>query len=97
MGPKAIIDHSEVLVAGKDMFGVPFHERAELIKLSKDELSFSIFRPIAENLHLRINFHPNPGQTEFWVEGIVSRVKFRFDGKQTVEMRVQREENRLAS
>ena len=95
MGPKAIIDHSEVLVAGKDMFGVPFHERAELIKLSQGELSFAIFRPLDENLPLRINFHPDQGQSEFWVEGLVSNVKFRLDGKQTVEVRVQR--NRLAS
>jgi len=95
MGPKTNIDHSEVLVAGKDMFGVPFHEMAELIKLSQDELSFSIFRPISEDLPLRINFHPDQGQNEFWVEGIVSKVKFRLDGKQTVEMRVN--QDRLAS
>jgi hypothetical protein len=95
MGPKTNHDQSEVLVAGKDMFGVPFHERAELIKLSQGELSFSIFRPISEDLPLRINFHPDQGQNEFWVEGIVSKVKFRLDGKQTVEMRVNRD--RLAS
>jgi hypothetical protein len=95
MEPETNNDHSEVLVAGKDMFGVPFHERAELIKLSQDELSFSIFRPISEDLPLRINFHPDQRQNEFWVEGTVSKVKFRLDGKQTVEMRVNRD--RLAS
>jgi hypothetical protein len=95
MGPKSVIDHSEVLVMGKDMFGVPFHERAELIKLSQNELSFSIFRPVSEDLPMRINLHPDQGQKEFWVEGIVSNVKFRLDGKQTVEIRVYRD--RLAS
>lgn len=95
MEPRAVIDHSELLVTGKDMFGVPFHERAELINLSQDELSFSIFRPVSEDMPLRINFHPEQGQSEFWVEGIVSKVKFRLDGKQTVEMRVNRD--RLAS
>jgi hypothetical protein len=95
MGPKAIMDNSELLVTGKDMFGVPFHERAELIKLSQSELSFAIFRPVSEDMPLRINFHPDQGQNEFWVEGIVSKVKFRLDGKQTVELRVHRD--RLAS
>jgi len=95
MEPKNIADQSELLVAGKDMFGVPFHERAELINLSQNELSFSIYRPVSEDMPLRINFHPDQGQSEFWVEGIVSKVKFRLDGKQTVELRVHR--NRLAS
>ncbi|MFN8005911.1 MAG: hypothetical protein U0V70_02540 [Terriglobia bacterium] len=88
-------NHTEVLVTGKDMFGVPFHEMAELIKLSKDELSFSLYRPVDENLPLRINVHPDQGQAEFWVEGLISKVKYRLDGKQTVELRVQW--NRLAS
>jgi len=95
MGTKAIIDQSEVLVSGKDMFGVPFHERAQLLNLSDDELSFSIFRPVSENLPLQVNFHPDQEQPEFWIEGLVSDVKFRLDGKQTVELRVNRK--RLAS
>jgi hypothetical protein len=88
-------DHSEVIVTGKDMFGVPFSERAELLELAQDEFSFAMFRPVSENLILRVNFHPDNRLPEYWIEGLVSAVKSRLDGKQTVELKVNRK--RLAS
>ena len=81
-------DHSEVLVTGKDMFGVPFCERAELLDLTQDEFSFALYRPVSENLTLRVNFHPDNEVAAFWVEGLISEVKNRLDGKQTVELKV---------
>ena len=95
MGAKAMTDHSEVLVTGKDMFGVPFCERAQLLDLAQNEFSFALFRPVSENLTLRVNFHPDNELAEFWVEGLVSEVKNRLDGKQTVELKV--DGKRLAS
>ena len=72
------------------MFGAPFRERTQLLDLSEDRFSFSLFRPVSENLILRVNFHPNNGLPEFWVEGLVQNVKIRLDGKQNIDLRVIR-------
>ncbi len=90
MSSKAVTDHSEILVTGKDMFGAAFRERTQLLNLSEDKFSFTLFRPVSKNLILRVNFHPNHGLREFWVEGLVRDVKSRLDGKQTVELRLRR-------
>ena len=86
MDSKAVTDHSEILVSGKDMFGAAFSERTQLLKLWEDRFSFALFRPVSENLILRVNFHPDDGLREFWVEGLVQDVKSRLDGKQTVDL-----------
>lgn len=72
------------------MFGAPFRERTQLLSLSEDKFSFSLFRPVSENLILRVNFHPDCGSSEFWVEGLIQYVKMRLDGKQTIKLRVIR-------
>jgi len=81
-------DDSEIVVAGKDMFGAVFSEKAKLISLSRDEFSFSLFRPVSENGALQVNFHPNTSENAFWVKGKIVRVKIRLDGMQTVGVKI---------
>ena len=88
MASKAVTDHSEILVSGKDMFGAAFSERTQLLNLWEDKFSFTLFRPVSENLLLRVNFHPDDTLREFWIEGLVQDVKSRLDGKQAVELRL---------
>jgi hypothetical protein len=90
MSSKAVTGHSEILVSGKDMFGAAFRERTQLLNLWEDKFSFALFRPVSDNLLLRVNFHPDDVLGEFWVEGLVQDVKSRLDGKQTVELRLIR-------
>jgi len=88
MTANAVSDNSEILVAGKDMFGAPFREKAYLLFLSQSEFSFSLFRPVTERQPIRVNFRPQDQQSSHWIEGLVSRVKNRLDGMQTVEVKV---------
>jgi hypothetical protein len=86
MTTSAVSDNSEILVSGKDMFGAPFSEKAHLLFLDQGEFSFSLFRPVAERQPLRVTFEPE--RTSYFVEGLVTSVKNRLDGMQTVEVRV---------
>jgi hypothetical protein len=81
-------DSSDIIVAGKDMFGVTFSEKAKLISLSLEEFSFSLYRPVSENDPLQVNFHPEAGKDCFWVKGKIVKVKNRLDGMQTVGVKV---------
>ena len=90
MTTNAVSDNSEIIVSGKDMFGAPFSERAHLLFLDKSEFSFSLFRPVAEQQPLQVSFEP---QSNYCVEGLVTRVKIRLDGMQTVEVRVLNSRN----
>src|SRR5215831_8599835 len=81
-------DNSEIVVAGKDMFGATFSEKTKLISLSRGEFSFALFRPVSENDPLQVNFHPEAGEDCFWVEGKIVEVKNRLDGMQTVGVKV---------
>jgi len=85
MTVNAVSNNSEIIVSGKDMFGAPFSERAHLLFLDKCEFSFSLFRPVAEHQPLRVSFEP---QSDHCVEGLVTSVKNRLDGMQTVEVTV---------
>ena len=85
MTTSAVSNNSEIIVKGKDMFGAPFSERAHLLFLDKCEFSFSLFRPVAEHQPLLVSFEP---QSDHCVEGLVTSVKSRLDGMQTVEVRV---------
>ena len=82
-----IREHSAVLVAGKDMFGAQFTEQTKLMELSGQGLVFSLYRPLVEDLTLRVNLRAEQGEASFWVKGIVTKVKNRLDGMQTVEMK----------
>ncbi|MBM3803293.1 MAG: hypothetical protein FJW26_13410 [Acidimicrobiia bacterium] len=87
MTANAVSDNnSEIVVSGRDMFGAPFTEKARLLFLDKAEFSFSLFRPISEHQALQVSFEPE--RTNYCVEGLVTKVKIRLDGMQTVEMRV---------
>ena len=81
-------DSSDIIVAGKDMFGATFSEKTKLISLSREEFSFSLYRPVSENDPLQVNFHPEAGEDCFWVEGKIVEVKNRLDGMQTVGVKV---------
>ncbi len=81
-------DDSEIVVAGKDMFGAVFSEKAKLISLSRDEFSFSLFRPVSEDAALQVNFHPNTSEDAFWVKGRIVKVRIRLDGMQTVGVKI---------
>jgi len=81
-------DNSEIVVAGKDMFGATFSEKTKLISLSRGEFSFALFRPVSENDPLQVNFHPNGEQDCFWVRGKIITVKNRLDGMQTVGVKI---------
>ena len=94
MKTKAVSDNSEILVSGKDMFGAPFSERAHLLFLDQSEFSFSLFRPVSEHLLLRVSFEPQ--RANHTIEGLVTYVKIRSDGMQTVEVRVLDGPNRSA-
>ncbi|PYV45482.1 MAG: hypothetical protein DMG06_02250 [Acidobacteria bacterium] len=88
IGRKMIEDDSEIVVTGKDMFGAPFSEKTKLLNLSKEQFSFSLFRPVAENSPLQVNFHPDAQEACFWVRGTIIQVKNRLDGMQTVGVAV---------
>ena len=90
MTTNAVSDNSEIIVSGKDMFGAPFSERAYLLFLDQSEFSFSLFRPVAEHQALQVSFAP---QSNHSVEGLVTRVKNRLDGMQTVEVKVLNSRN----
>ena len=86
MTVNAVSDNSEIIVSGKDMFGAPFSERAHLLFLDQSEFSFSLFRPVGEQQPLRVCFEPQ--RSNHSVDGLVTRVKNRLDGMQTVEVKV---------
>ena len=90
MTTSAVSDNSEIIVSGKDMFGVPFSERARLLFLDKSEFSFSLFRPVAEQQPLKVSFEP---QSTHCVDGLVISVRSRLDGMQTVEVKVLNSRN----
>jgi hypothetical protein len=81
-------DSSDIIVAGKDMFGATFSEKTKLISLSREKFFFSLYRPVSENDPLQVNFHPEAGKDCFWVEGKIVEVKIRLDGMQTVCVKV---------
>src|SRR5215475_13090896 len=81
-------ESSDIIVAGKDMFGVTFSEKTKLISLSREEFSFSLYRPVSENDPLQVNFHPEVEQDCVWVKGRIVKVKNRLDGMQTVGVKV---------
>ena len=91
MPTNGVSDNSEIIVSGKDMFGAPFSERAHLLTLDQSQFSFSLFRPVAEQQPLRVNFEPQ--RSNHCVEGLVARVKNRLDGMQTVELKVPNGKN----
>ncbi|HEX2521036.1 MAG TPA: hypothetical protein VHP35_02860 [Terriglobia bacterium] len=91
MTANAVSDNSEIIVTGKDMFGAPFSEPAHLLFLDRSEFSFSLFRPVAEHQALQVSFAPQT--SNHCVEGLVTRVKNRLDGMQTVEVRVLNSKN----
>lgn len=91
MTANAVSDNSEIIVSGKDMFGAPFSERAHLLFLDRSEFSFSLFRPVAEHQPLEVSFAP--GTSDYHVEGLVTSVKNRLDGMQTVELKVLNSKN----
>jgi len=87
MTANAVEDNSEIIVSGNDMFGAPFSERAHVLFLDKAEFSFSLFRPVTEHQPLRVIFEPQ--RSSYCVEGLVTRVRNRLDGMQTVQVRVR--------
>ena len=91
MTTNAVSDNSVILVSGKDMFGAPFSERAHLLFLDKSEFSFSLFRPVTEQQPLRVSFEPE--RSNHCVEGLVTSVRSRLDGMQTVEVKVLNSKN----
>lgn len=86
MTSNAVSDNSERIVSGKDIFGAPFSERAHLLFLDQSEFSFSLFRPVAEQQPIQVSFEPQ--RPNHCVEGLVTRVKNRLDGMQTVEVKI---------
>jgi len=86
--PFPVLDDSEIIVRGKDMFGAPFSEKTKLLELSKEGFSFSLFRPVSEDSLLEVNFHAQDSQPCFWVRGKIAKVKNRLDGMQTVGLRL---------
>jgi hypothetical protein len=81
-----IREDSAVLVAGKDMFGAQFTERTQLMELSAQGLVFALYRPLVEDLTLRVHLRADQEEASLWVKGIVTKVRNRLDGMQTVEM-----------
>ncbi len=86
--PQAVADDLEIVVTGNDMFGAPFSERTRLLNLAREEFSFPLYRPVSENSHLEVNFHPQTSDSPFWVRGVIVDVRTRLDGMQTVGVRV---------
>ncbi len=81
-------DNSQIVVSGRDMFGASFRERTSLLLLDTAEFSFSLFRPVAEDQPIRVNFRPDSEGAENWIDGRIVDVRIRLDGMQTVEVKV---------
>ena len=75
----------DITVRGTDMFGASFKERVQLIALAERELSLSMWRPIAENAEVEIQFYDDE---RCWMRGVIMKVKTRLDGIQTVNVKM---------
>ncbi|MEW5978137.1 MAG: hypothetical protein AB1898_20265 [Acidobacteriota bacterium] len=80
--------HSDVLVTGTDLFGARFEEKGKDIRQTEQGFSFSLYRPVAEKAILQINLHPDCPETPCWVTAVIVHAKERFDGMQTVDVRL---------
>ena len=74
-----------ITVRGRDMFGASFRESAQLIAVADSELSLSMWRPIAENAEIEIQFYDDE---KCWMRGVIMKVRVRLDGIQTVNVQV---------
>lgn len=82
-----IPSNHEVVVLGRDMFGVQFSEKTRVQELRDEGFTFLLFRPIEEKLALEVNFHPDAPEAGYWIRGIIFKVKNYLDGTQLVELR----------
>ena len=67
------------------MFGASFSETAHLIAVADNELSLSMWRPLAENVEVEVQFYEHE---KCWLRGQVMKIKSRLDGNQTVNVKV---------
>jgi hypothetical protein len=91
MTTNAVSDNSEIIVSGKDMFGALFSEKSPS-PVSRQVRVF-LSRCSGQSLEeqpLQVSFEP---QSNHCVEGLVTSVKNRLDGMQTVEVKVLNSRN----
>ena len=77
--------HVDINVRGKDMFGASFRESAQLIAVANSELSLSMWRPVAENAPVEVQFYENES---FWMLGQIMKVRNQLDGTQAVKVKL---------
>jgi hypothetical protein len=77
--------HLDIKVRGMDMFGASFKENAQLIAVADSELSLSLWRPVAENAPVQVQFYDNE---DFWMLGQIMTVRNQLDGTQTVKIKL---------
>ena len=77
--------HVDITVRGTDMFGASFKESAQLIAVADSELSLSMWRPVAENAEVEIQFYDDE---RCWMRGVITKVRTRLDGIQTVNLKI---------
>lgn len=74
-----------IKVRGKDMFGASFRENARVISIADSELCVSMWRPIAENFPIEVQFCDNES---FWMWGQIIDVRQQLDGTQAVKVKL---------
>ena len=79
--------HVNVTVRGTDMFGASFRESAQLIAVADNELSLSMWRPVAENVEVEVQFYDDE---RYWLRAVIMKVRIRLDGIQTVNLKMHR-------
>ena len=82
MKPNGQVD---ITVRGTDIFGASFKESAQLIAVADSELSLSMWRPVAENAEVEIQFYDDE---KYWMRGVIMKVRTRLNGVQTVNVKV---------
>jgi hypothetical protein len=75
----------EITVRGSDMFGASFKESAQLLAVADSEVCLSMWRPVAENAEVEVQFYDDE---KCWMRGQIMKVGNRLDGTQTVKVKM---------
>jgi len=71
------VSHAITADRSTDMFGASFRESAQLIAVADSELSPSMWRPVAENAEVEIQFYDDE---RCWMRGVIMKVRIQLDG-----------------
>jgi hypothetical protein len=77
--------HVDINVRGTDMYGASFRESAQVIAVAESEICVSMYRPVAEDSPVEVQFYDNE---RFWMRGQIMKVRNHLDGTQTVKVKL---------